>query len=175
MRRKIFLIPKVFYLYTRSILRRLILKYCMYSVLLQPFNDKIIRPILWRFLGCKVGKNSVIGYDIYFDEPNAKLITIGERVMLSNRCLLLCHKRDLQKYFCGLHNVTLPYISEGITLCDGTSIGMGTIILPGVTIGEGTVVGAGSVVTKSLPPWVIAAGNPAKVIRLIEKIQKNEN
>jgi len=40
--------------------------------------------------------------------------------------------------------------------------------LKGVSIGEGTVVGAGSVVTKSLPPGVIAVGNPAKVLREID-------
>ncbi len=44
-------------------------------------------------------------------------------------------------------------------------IGMGVSILPGVTIGEGCVVGAGAVVAKSLEPWSIAVGNPAKTIR----------
>ncbi|MFW2124843.1 acetyltransferase, partial [Acinetobacter ursingii] len=38
-------------------------------------------------------------------------------------------------------------------------------VLPGVTIGEGTIVGANSVVTKSLPPYVIAVGSPAKPIK----------
>lgn len=47
-------------------------------------------------------------------------------------------------------------------------LGTGCIILPGVEIGSGTVVAAGSVVTKSLPPGVIAAGMPAKVIRRLD-------
>jgi acetyltransferase-like isoleucine patch superfamily enzyme len=42
---------------------------------------------------------------------------------------------------------------------------MGTSIVPGVRIGEGTVVGAGSVVAKDLPPYWVAAGNPARAIR----------
>lgn len=46
-------------------------------------------------------------------------------------------------------------------------IGTGAVILPGVTIGDNTVVGAGSVVTKDLPPNVIAVGNPARVLREI--------
>jgi maltose O-acetyltransferase len=44
-------------------------------------------------------------------------------------------------------------------------LGGGVIVGPGVTIGDGTVVGAGSVVVRSLPAGVIAAGNPARVMR----------
>lgn len=46
-------------------------------------------------------------------------------------------------------------------------IGMNCIILKGVTIGEGAVVGAGSVVTKDVPAWTVAAGNPATVVKEI--------
>jgi maltose O-acetyltransferase len=54
-----------------------------------------------------------------------------------------------------------------VTIRDGVWIGGGAIICPGVTIGENTVVGAGSVVTRDLPPDVLAAGNPCRVIRSI--------
>jgi len=46
-------------------------------------------------------------------------------------------------------------------------IGFNVIILKGVTIGEGAVIGAGSVVTRDIPAWTVAAGNPAKVIKTI--------
>jgi maltose O-acetyltransferase len=46
-------------------------------------------------------------------------------------------------------------------------VGGGAIILPGVRIGSGAVIGAGSVVTRDVPPGVIAAGNPCRVLRAI--------
>jgi acetyltransferase-like isoleucine patch superfamily enzyme len=42
---------------------------------------------------------------------------------------------------------------------------MGSIIMPGVSIGEGAIIGAGSLVTKDIPPYALAVGNPAKVIK----------
>jgi acetyltransferase-like isoleucine patch superfamily enzyme len=55
---------------------------------------------------------------------------------------------------------TAPILIE-----DDVFIGMNCLILKGVTIGHGSVIGAGSVVTKDIPPCVIAAGNPARVLR----------
>lgn len=52
-----------------------------------------------------------------------------------------------------------------ITIGDKVWIGGGSIILPGVEIGAGTTVGAGSVVTKSIAPRVVAAGNPCRILR----------
>jgi len=55
---------------------------------------------------------------------------------------------------------TAPILIE-----DDVFIGMNSLILKGVTIGKGSVVGAGSVVTKDVPPGVIVAGNPARIVR----------
>src|SRR5699024_10050572 len=54
-----------------------------------------------------------------------------------------------------------------VTIGDNVWIGGNTVIVPGVHIGSNTVIGAGSVVTKDIPDWVVAAGNPCKVIRKI--------
>ena len=51
-------------------------------------------------------------------------------------------------------------------------IGGNVVIMPGVTIGDNCVIGAGSVVTKDVPAWSIAAGNPARVIRKITEEDK---
>ncbi|MBM4148841.1 MAG: acyltransferase [Lentisphaerae bacterium] len=61
--------------------------------------------------------------------------------------------------------------NEPVRICRGAWLGARVIVLKGVTIGEGSVVGAGSVVTKDVPPWCVAAGNPARVIR---EIPENE-
>lgn len=55
--------------------------------------------------------------------------------------------------------------SDAIVIEDDVFLGARSIVLKGVTIGAGTVVGAGSVVSRDLPPGVVAAGNPARVIR----------
>lgn len=55
--------------------------------------------------------------------------------------------------------------SEKVVIKKGSWIGANAIILPGVTVGENSVVGANSVVTKSIPPYVVVAGNPAKIIK----------
>ena len=52
------------------------------------------------------------------------------------------------------------------------TIGGNTVILPGVHIGSNTVIGAGSVVTKDIPDWVVAAGNPCRVIKKITEDDK---
>ena len=88
---------------------------------------------------------------------NDVLIGSGVHIYVSN------HKFDL----CN------PVIDQGhleprrVMLRRGCWIGANSIILPGVEIGENSVIGAGSVVTKSIPSGVVAAGNPAKIIKVI--------
>lgn len=61
-----------------------------------------------------------------------------------------------------------PTESDSIILKNGCWIGAGTIILPGVTIGRNAVIGAGSVVTKNVPDFTVAVGNPAREVRTIK-------
>lgn len=145
----------------------LLLKYCMYSVILSPINYRKIRAVLWRWMGAKIGKNVFIGYEVWVDVTNTHLVEVEDHVHIANRCLLLCHQRDLSNYFIGDDYAKLPYIRKKIHLKKGCLIGMETMIMPGVTVGEGAIIGAGSLVTKDIPAWTIASGRPAKVIKQI--------
>lgn len=127
-----------------------------------------LRPKIWKLTGCKMGKNISIGYDVYYDVGNSYLINVEDNVWITSRCLLLCHKRDLLNYGIGDDVNKLPYIKSEINIKKGAHIGMGSIIMPGVTIGEGAIIGAGSIVTKDIPAWTIAVGNPAKVVKTLK-------
>ncbi len=54
-------------------------------------------------------------------------------------------------------------------------IGFDACVLPGITIGEGSVVGAKSVVTQSVPPFTVVAGNPARVIRRLDPAERRSD
>jgi acetyltransferase-like isoleucine patch superfamily enzyme len=60
-------------------------------------------------------------------------------------------------------------VPKAVKICNNVWLGLNVVVLKGVIIGENTIVGANSVVTKSLPANVIAAGNPCKIIRELEK------
>jgi len=119
-------------------------------------------------------------------------IEIGRRVVIRPQSMLFAETPDRQETSItieddvmigsGVHiyvsnhrfdNPDLPVIDQGhhpakpVKIEKGSWLGAGVIILPGVTIGHNAVVGAGSVVTKSIPPHTLAAGNPARVIRNI--------
>lgn len=61
-----------------------------------------------------------------------------------------------------------PESGGKITILEDCWIGGNVTVLQGVTIGPGSVVGAGSVVTKDVPPGVVAVGNPARVLKQID-------
>ena len=61
-----------------------------------------------------------------------------------------------------------------MTIRDNVWLGGNTVVCPGVHIGSNVVIGAGSVVTKDIPDWCIAAGNPCKVIRKITDEDKRK-
>ncbi len=142
-------------------------KYCYSSFILEPLNLRKLRAILWRKMGCNIGKQVYIGHSVIMDYGNANLITVEDNVMITDGCILLCHRRNMSCYRKGDNSFNLPYLYEPIHLGKGVQLGKRCIVMPGVTIGEGSIIGAGSVVSKSIPAWSIAAGVPAKVLKTL--------
>jgi len=88
---------------------------------------------------------------------NCKII-IGDNVRIGPEVKILGGTHDY-------YHIDLPDIGKDVFIGNDAWIGCNAIILPGVNIGHGAVIGAGSVVTKDIPPWSIAVGNPARVIK----------
>ena len=141
----------------------------------------------------KVGEDSMIEGELIFDKSDAaisvgnrvffsgtivaaKEVHIGDDVMISWGVTITDHNshslksseraQDVLDWKIGKKDWSNVKMSP-VKICDKVWIGFNSIILKGVTIGEGAIVGAGSVVTKSVPPWTIVGGNPARVIREI--------
>ena len=133
-----------------------------------------VTTFIHRLRGVHVGKGSKIARTVVIDDSRPDLITIGNNVWITAGCQLLCHQRDLSQYEVGKPVMDLELKYAPIVIEDGAHIGIGSIIMPGVTIGKGSVIGAGSVVTRNVPPYCVAVGVPAKVIKSFEKKEEKE-
>jgi len=108
-----------------------------------------------------IGNNTWIGQNSFFHSAGG--IQIGKNVGIGPMVKILTsnHKDE---------NIERPIIFNDlefkkVIIEDNCDIGIGAIILPGVTIGKVAIIGAGAVVTKDIPPYSVAVGVPAKVIR----------
>lgn len=157
------------------------------------------RPLIWisRPLFKSYGDNFKFDPFGYYTHPT---ISVGNDVSLGRNPIMIASKSEIKignkimfgpevVLYGGGHNLSVigkfmidvkekrPNDDLGITIEDDVWIGARAIILRGVNIGRGAVIGGGAVVTKSVPPYAIVAGNPAKVIRFrwdVETILKHE-
>lgn len=123
---------------------------------------------LHRLRGVHVGKQSHICKYVFIDDRDPDSIHIGDGVAVSAGAMILAHQRDLKGYKKGMWAMQNPLEVKKVVLEDGCHIGIGVIILPGVTVGKGAVIAAGAVVSKDIPPYCVAAGVPAKVIKYFD-------
>ena len=89
-------------------------------------------------------------------------IRIGRDVLLANDVKLICGNHTFARRDVPIR--AQPPEGAPIVVEDDVWLGASAIVLGGVTVGQGSVVGAGSVVTRSLPPYSIARGVPAKIV-----------
>jgi len=121
----------------------------------------------WR--GINIGKNVYIGYDVIFDRIHPEFITIEDYVEIGDRSIISAHSRGSL-----LLRDVYPRKTEKVRIEKGAWIAPACIILQGVTIGARSVIGTGSVVTKSIPPYSVAVGVPAKVIKKLDTGDERE-
>ena len=124
------------------------------------------RNVLFRFTGMKIGKNCSISQRAIPDPLLPELIEFEEGSGCGIGVKLLTHNAM---------NIKHGSFSFGpIKVCKNARIGAYSVILPGVTIGEGSIIGANSLVIDDIPPFSIAFGSPAKVIRQLTDSEKEE-
>lgn len=119
---------------------------------------------------CDIGKNIYLGYNFYANYNliilDSAEIRIGDNVAFGPNVTLCAADHPIHPES-RVGEVSFPITREPITIEDNVWVGAGTTILKGVRIGQGSVIGAHSVVTTNIPPMVVAAGVPCKVIRPI--------
>jgi acetyltransferase-like isoleucine patch superfamily enzyme len=121
---------------------------------------------------CDYGSNIEVGRNCFINY-NCTILDNG-KVTLGDNCLLA---PNVSIYTAGhtMHPAARALGYEygiPVTIGDNVWIGGNTVICPGVHIGNNVVIGAGSVVTKDIPDWSFAAGNPCRVIRPITERDK---
>lgn len=126
---------------------------------------------LQKLRGVKVGKGTKISRTVQIDDAFPELVEIGDNVWVTAGVMILCHQRDLKHYIADKPVMDCPLKTAKVIIKDGAHIGIGAILMPGVSIGEGAVIGAGAVVTKDVPPYSVAAGVPARVIKTFQSTQ----
>ncbi len=146
-----------------------------------------IRKIIRELFG-KIGENSLVNPPFYCDYGTH--IEIGKNFFANYNCTMLDvgmirigdnvqMAPNVAIYTAGhpVHPATRNTMYEygiDVTIGDNVWVGGNVVICPGVTIGANSVIGAGSVVTKDIPEWCVAAGNPCRVIRKITEEDRNK-
>ena len=131
-------------------------------------SDTFINPPFYCDYGShiEVGKNFFANYNCTMLDVG--MIRIGDNVQIAPNVAIYTAGHPVHP---ATRNTSYEYGID-VTIGNNVWIGGNVVICPGVTIGDNVVIGAGSVVTKDLPAWTVAAGNPCKVIRKITEADR---
>ncbi|GAB4580724.1 MAG: hypothetical protein Fur0022_34660 [Anaerolineales bacterium] len=121
----------------------------------------------WRKKGVKIGEGTYVYKSVSFGRGGKDPITVGKNCVLTG-CTILGHDASTNALL-GLKHGERSLIKP-VVIEDDCFIGHGSIVLMGVTVGKGSIVGAGAVVSSNVPPGVVVAGNPAKVIGTVQEL-----
>ncbi|TFG25670.1 MAG: hypothetical protein EU529_00220 [Promethearchaeota archaeon] len=121
---------------------------------------------LFRFLGMKIGRNCHISQKAIPDPLLPELIEFEDGSGCGIGVKLLTHN--------AMHIKHGSFSFGPIKVCENARIGAYSLVLPGVTIGRGSIIGSNSVVSEDIPPYSIAFGSPAKVVRQLTESEKEE-
>lgn len=112
--------------------------------------------------GLRIGSNVRVGRQVYIGTVAPELISIGDDVIIGMGAALLSHDNSMKRH--------IGYTRVGrVTIGDCVYIGANAVVLPGVTIGDRAVIGAGTIVSRDVPPGVVAAGNPMQIMGPVEQ------
>ena len=145
-------------------------------------GGRSIRAFCARLMLAKVGKHINIEKGVRFSASteigdysgigeNSRLygkVVLGDYVMMGRECFIYTYNHETSR-------TDIPMQRQGSTpqrpvkIGNDVWLGSRVTILPGVTIGDGAIVGASSVVTKDVPPYAVACGNPARVVKYRNK------
>lgn len=124
---------------------------------------------IYSFRNISVGDNVSLGYRPLLIASRSRIV-IGNYVMFGPQVTIRGgnHRIDLLgRYMISVRDDEKRIEDDpGVVIEDDVWVGTRAIILAGVTIGRGAVVAAGAVVTKSVPPYAIVGGNPARILRM---------
>lgn len=110
-----------------------------------------------------IGNNTKIGQ--FFKADVYTEVKIGDDCLLASNIYILTVMHSMNPEITASYVEQPMLIPKRVEICDGAWIGERVSILPGVTIGKKSIIGTGAVVTKDIPEYSIAVGNPARVIK----------
>lgn len=129
-------------------------------------DEVFIEPPFYVDYGCNIRLGARFYANFNLTILDCGLVTIGDRVMFGPNVSIYAatHETDVQS-----RRDNIEY-AKPVVVGDDCWVGGNVVILPGVTIGKGCTIAAGAVVSKDIPDWSVAMGQPARVVKTVRPV-----